>query len=52
MEYEALEDEERRETGREFQVIHPRAQLGPGGRPGLSFRDQGMKCVGESLLEE
>jgi hypothetical protein len=37
-EYEALEDEERRETGREFHAIHPHTPLGKGGSSGFPFR--------------
>jgi hypothetical protein len=38
-EYEVLEDEERRETGREFQVIHPHAPHGSSGGSGFPLRD-------------
>jgi hypothetical protein len=51
-EYEALEDEERRETGREFQVIHPHAPVGSGGGSWFPFRDWGTRCVGESRLQD
>jgi hypothetical protein len=40
-EYEALEDEDQRETGREFQVIHPHTPLRSGGSFGLFFRRRG-----------
>jgi uncharacterized protein with von Willebrand factor type A (vWA) domain len=42
MEYEASEDEERRESGREFQVTHPHAPLGSRRGSGFPFRGQEM----------
>jgi hypothetical protein len=49
-EYEALEDEERRETGREFQVIHPRAPLREDGSTGFPLRE--VWSAGVALLQE
>jgi hypothetical protein len=48
--YEALEDDERRETRREFQVIHQRAPHGSIELTG--FRLRGVRSAGVALLQE
>jgi hypothetical protein len=45
--YTALEDEERRETGRDFQVIHPRAPHVP-----TVYPLPGPRSAGVALLQE
>jgi hypothetical protein len=49
-EYEALEDEARRETGREFQVIHPHAPHASNGMTEFPLRD--VRSAGVALLQE
>jgi hypothetical protein len=52
-EYEALEDEERREAGREFQVIHPHVSLGSTGVSGpTEFPLRGVRSAGVAPLQE
>jgi hypothetical protein len=48
--YMALEDEERREAGREFQLIHPRAPHGSIGVTVFPLRE--VRSAGVALLEE
>jgi hypothetical protein len=49
-EYEALEDEERRESGRGLEVVHPFVPLREDGTAGFPFR--GVKSAGVALLPE
>jgi hypothetical protein len=50
MVYEALEDEELREAGLEYQVIHPHA---PHGGSGLTeFPLRGVRSAGVALIQE
>jgi hypothetical protein len=49
-EYEALEDEERRESGRESQVTHPHTSVGTYQWTGLPLRD--ARNAGVALLQE
>jgi hypothetical protein len=49
-EYEALGDEERRETGRELQVIHPHAPSGSSGLTGFPLG--GVRSAGVAPLQE
>jgi hypothetical protein len=49
-EYEALEDEERRESSRGLEVVHPFVALRQDGRTGFPLR--GVRSAGVALLQE